>query len=67
MALVWITGLFGSGKTTLAKALKKNMLGEGDNPILMDGDVLREVLDFTEKGYALQDRKQTCFLLCKIS
>ena len=43
MALVWITGLSGSGKTTLAKALKKNMLGEGDNPILMDGDVLREV------------------------
>ena len=67
MALVWITGLSGSGKTTLAKALKKNMLGEGDNPILMDGDVLREVLDFTEKGYALQDRKQLAFCYARLA
>ena len=67
MALVWITGLSGAGKTTLANALKKNMRVEGYNPILLDGDVLREVLDFTEKGYALEDRKKLAFCYARLA
>ena len=67
MALVWITGLSGCGKTTLAMALKKNMSGEGYNPIVMDGDVLREVLDFIDKGYSPQDRRKLAFCYAKLA
>lgn len=67
MALVWITGLSGAGKTTLAKALKEKMLGEGYNPILLDGDMLREVLEFTKKGYAIEDRKKLAFCYAKLA
>lgn len=48
--VIWITGLPGSGKTTLANSLVKNLLGEGKQSILLDGDQLRLVMN-VEKGF----------------
>ena len=65
--LVWITGLSGAGKTTLANTLKKNMLSEGHKPILLDGDMLREILGLKYKGYSLEDRKKLSFCYARLA
>ena len=41
--VVWITGLSGAGKTTVANGLKERMLEHGAMPILLDGDILRGI------------------------
>lgn len=47
-AVVWLTGLAGSGKTTVAKILAERWRERGVPPVLLDGDVMREVL--AERG-----------------
>ena len=41
----WITGLSGSGKTTISKKLAEIIHEEHQNVILLDGDELRKVLN----------------------
>ena len=42
--VIWITGLSGAGKTTLAHEVTKLLARRGNSPVLLDGDDLREVL-----------------------
>ncbi len=44
MSVIWITGLSGAGKTTIAKELCKRIRSVGEKVVLLDGDELREVL-----------------------
>lgn len=39
----WITGLSGAGKTTLAKRMIDDLRDLGEMPILVDGDIIREL------------------------
>ena len=48
--VVWITGLSGAGKTTLATALVGELCQHEMKAVLLDGDVLREVLGADEIG-----------------
>ena len=41
--VIWITGLSGAGKTTLASELKLRLLKNDFCPILLDGDLLRKI------------------------
>lgn len=41
--VIWITGLSGAGKTTLAKELNLRLKKDGFTPILLDGDLLRNI------------------------
>lgn len=47
--IVWITGLSGAGKTTLGKALYKNLKKKIPNTVWIDGDILRNHFQNTEK------------------
>jgi len=53
-ALLWFTGLSGSGKSTIAKAFQKEMLATGKYIVVLDGDNIRhglnKDLDFSESG-----------------
>ena len=40
----WLTGLSGSGKTTVATLLVNWFMGLGIHPVLLDGDVIRDLL-----------------------
>lgn len=53
--LVWITGLAGSGKTTLGRSLHAALAGSGVHAVLLDGDALREITGGVF-GYDRDDR-----------
>lgn len=43
--ILWITGLSGTGKSTLARSIVARLQTQGLRPLLLDGDHLREALD----------------------
>ena len=46
--VIWITGLSGAGKTTVAEHLTLRIREGGLQPILLDGDILRNLFKNTE-------------------
>ncbi len=64
----WITGLAGSGKTTIGNFLHKRLRKDNKFVVFLDGDKLREVFG-KEIGYSLEERKRLALSyskLCKI-
>ncbi len=55
--VIWLTGLSGSGKTTIAEALEKEILRKGYFTKSFDGDVMREGIN-ADLGYSIEDRKE---------
>ena len=58
--VIWITGLSGSGKTSLAIEMSKVLASEGIHPILLDGDEMRKNLFgniIPEDNYSNKSRK----------
>ena len=70
--VIWITGLSGAGKTTLAKEIVNQLRKTKKNIIFLDGDELREIFgvnDRKEKNFSLEHRRRLAFQyanLCKI-
>ncbi len=52
----WITGLSGSGKTTIGKLLYKRMKKTYPNTVFLDGDTLRKVFG-EDLGYTKEERR----------
>ena len=55
--IIWLTGLSGAGKSTLAEGLVEILRREGMNPLLIDGDGLREDL-CRDLGFSAKDRME---------
>ena len=53
--VIWLTGLSGAGKTTLARALRQELLQTGSLVELLDGDEVRESLSHG-LGFSKEDR-----------
>src|SRR5579864_9553166 len=53
---VWITGLPGSGKSTIAAALKDQLAARGVNVAVLESDVLRKVFQ-SEQPYETEGRE----------
>ena len=53
--VVWITGLSGSGKTTVAKYIIKKSIDTHPNMVMLDGDVVREIFN-NDLGHEQKDR-----------
>ncbi|MFO1427027.1 MAG: sulfate adenylyltransferase subunit CysN [Steroidobacteraceae bacterium] len=54
-AVVWLTGLSGAGKSTIANALEKKLLAMGRHSYLLDGDNVRHGLN-RDLGFTDADR-----------
>jgi len=55
--VVWLTGLSGSGKSTIANALEKKLFSEGVHSYVLDGDNMRLGLN-KDLGFTREDRAE---------
>jgi adenylylsulfate kinase len=52
--VIWLTGLSGAGKSTIALDLKRRLMAKGIQVEHLDGDMIREI--FPDIGYSVTDR-----------
>lgn len=65
----WITGLSGSGKTTIASLFHGRITKIGRHALFLDGDEMRQVLDVTQNSHTPEERLKlalTYSRLCKL-
>lgn len=55
--VIWLTGLSGSGKSTIAVAVQRRLFEEGWFVVLLDGDNVRTGL-CGDLGFSLEDRRE---------
>ena len=65
--VIWITGLSGAGKTSVAKVLYQRFKARGMQPILLDGDILRRIFNLHKKVDGYYNRKSRLILSQKYS
>jgi bifunctional enzyme CysN/CysC len=56
-AVVWLTGLPGSGKSTIARGLEQRLFDQGLRTMLLDGDQVRHGL-CADLGFSAEDRAE---------
>jgi adenylylsulfate kinase len=64
--VVWMTGLSGSGKTTIGLALEKELFKQGFLVMLLDGDLVRTGINNNLK-FSVEDRKENIRRIAEIS
>jgi len=63
--IVWIIGLSGAGKTTLANEVVANVRSDQGNVVLIDGDKVREVFG-NDLGHTMEDRLTNARRMCQL-
>jgi len=56
-AVLWFTGLSGSGKSTIARELERRLFDQGVRTMLLDGDQVRHGL-CADLGFSQEDREE---------
>ncbi len=64
--VVWMTGLSGSGKTTIAAAVEKLLADEGILTQVLDGDNIRSGIN-NNLGFSEDDRKENIRRIAEVS
>jgi adenylylsulfate kinase len=55
--VVWVIGLSGAGKTTVAREIYGRLKASHPNTVLLDGDLVREALG-NDLGHTVEDRRR---------
>ena len=63
--VVWIIGLSGAGKTTLAKEVVADVRSTQRNIVLVDGDMVREMFN-NDLGHTMEDRRANAKRICQL-
>ncbi|MGE0631666.1 MAG: adenylyl-sulfate kinase [Pseudobdellovibrionaceae bacterium] len=53
-SVIWLTGLSGAGKSTIATLIEKKLLARGHRVEMLDGDAIRNI--FPSTGFSVQER-----------
>lgn len=61
-SVIWVTGLSGSGKTTFANKLNAHLRLNLFHTVLLDGDELRAVLNFSNSHFSRNERIELGFI-----
>lgn len=64
--VIWLTGLSGSGKSTIALGLEKKLFGKGYFSQVLDGDNIRSGI-CNNLGFSEEDRKENIRRIAEIS
>lgn len=65
--VIWLTGLSGAGKTTLAQRLCEHLRQKSDGVVLLDGDVMRAMFEQDHADGRHHDREARLALALKYS
>src|SRR5580704_13187804 len=65
-ATVWLTGLSGSGKSTVAAAVEQRLVLEGRSAYRLDGDNLRTGLN-GDLGFSREAREENCRRVAEVA
>jgi adenylylsulfate kinase len=63
--VLWLTGLSGSGKSTIAQGLERRLFDEGYFPQVLDGDNIRSGIN-SNLGFSLDDRQENIRRIAEI-
>lgn len=64
--IIWLTGLSGSGKSTIADLVEQKLLASGHHTYLLDGDNVRHGLN-KDLGFTDQDRVENIRRIAEVS
>jgi adenylylsulfate kinase len=65
--VIWITGLSGSGKSTIARKIQELLQLKGVKSIVIDGDQIRYVVNDNTCGYDKESRIINAFRICRLA
>lgn len=65
-ATVWLTGLSGAGKSTIACALERRLLDDGQSAYVLDGDNVRHGLN-RDLGFSPRDRAENIRRIAEVA
>ncbi|RKX46640.1 MAG: adenylyl-sulfate kinase, partial [Verrucomicrobia bacterium] len=65
-ATIWLTGLSGSGKSTIAQHLEKELIDQGHLCYILDGDNVRHGLN-RDLGFSMEDRKENIRRIAEVA
>ncbi len=65
-ATVWLTGLSGSGKSTIAKELERTLMAMGHIGHILDGDNIRHGLN-KDLGFSAEDRRENIRRIAEVA
>lgn len=65
-ATIWLTGLSGSGKSSIACALEKSLAAKGKSCFVLDGDNVRHGLN-KDLGFSLSDRSENIRRIAEVA
>lgn len=64
--VLWLTGLSGSGKSTIAQHLERRLFGEGYFPQVLDGDNIRDGIN-KNLGFSEADRAENIRRIAEVA
>lgn len=64
--VLWLTGLSGSGKSTIAQALERALFNKGYFAQVLDGDNIRSGVN-NNLGFSIEDRKENIRRIAEVS
>lgn len=63
---MWLTGLSGSGKSTIARQLERELMEQGHLCYILDGDNVRHGLN-RDLGFSMEDRKENIRRIAEVA